>query len=189
MTETSEQDPILDYFLPTYDVRSAHSVEVHAKPLKTYRAARELDLSRSIPATVLFGLRGLPHLLTGKARLTRQMTLATLLELGFVILEEAPPRALVLGAVGKFWRPDSEMRRIKAEDFVGFDEPGFAKATMSFTVEERANGSLLRTETRVLCTDDSACRSFSLYWRLVGPFSGYIRRVLLQQIKRGAEGS
>jgi hypothetical protein len=45
------------------------------------------------------------------------------------------------------------------------------------------------TETRVLCTDDEARRRFSLYWRLVGPFSALIRRVLLRRIKREAERS
>ena len=189
MTEALPRAPLPDRYLPAYDVGSAHSIEVDADPVQTYRAARELDLGSSLPVTVLFALRGLPHLLTGKARPSRRITLDTMFELGFVLLEEEPPQALVLGAVGKFWRPDSELLRIAAEDFRGFDEPGYAKATMSFTTEERDNGSVLATETRVMCTDDSARRSFSLYWRLVGPFSGYIRRILLQQIKRRAEQS
>ena len=187
MTEALLQVPLPDRYLPVYDVRSAHSIEVDADPARTYRAARELDLGSSLPVTVLFALRGLPHLLSGKARPSRHITLDTLFELGFVVLEEEPPQALVLGAVGRFWRPDSDLLRIAAGDFRGFDEPGYAKATVSFTTEERDNGCVLATETRVMCTDDSARRSFSLYWRAVGPFSGFIRRVLLQQIKAGAE--
>jgi hypothetical protein len=187
MTEAVERDSIVHRYLPDYDVRSAHSIEVDAGAGETYRAARELDLARSLPVTVLLTLRGLPHFLTGKARPTRRVTLDSLLELGFVILEEDPPHAVVLGAVGRFWRPDSELIRIDAADFAGFNQPGYAKAAMSLTVVERGDTSLLATETRVMSTDDAARRSFSLYWRLIGPFSGYIRNVLLQQIKRAAE--
>jgi hypothetical protein len=43
------------------------------------------------------------------------------------------------------------------------------------------------TETRVASTDDEARRKFGWYWRLIGPFSALIRRVMLGQIKREAE--
>jgi hypothetical protein len=56
-------------------------------------------------------------------------------------------------------------------------------------VTERAGGgSTVVTETRIVCTDDEARRKFGWYWRLVGPFSALIRRIVLGQIKRSAEG-
>jgi len=57
-------------------------------------------------------------------------------------------------------------------------------------VSERAGGrSTIVTETRIVCTDADARRKFRLYWRLVGPFSALIRRILLRSIKGDAEAS
>ncbi|MDQ3940684.1 MAG: hypothetical protein M3238_04950 [Actinomycetota bacterium] len=178
----------IDRYLAVYDIRSSHSIEVDAAATTTYQALRELDLARSVPVAALFALRGLPHLVTGKVRLSRSLTLETVLQAGFRILEERPPREFVMGAVGKFWRPDSGLVRIALEEFRSFDEPDYAKAALTFIVEEHGTGSLLSTETRVACTDASARRKFSLYWRLIGPFSGLIRRLMLEQVKRIAEG-
>ena len=177
-------------YLPIYDVRSAHEIEVDAPAAVAYQAARDLDIGRSVPVMMLVAIRALPHIVTGKARPSRSITLATLLELGFVMLEENAPKEIVMGAVGKFWRPDSGIIRIAPHDFRSFDEPGFAKGIMSFTVEERdTQTSLLATETRVACTDPSARRKFWLYWRAIGPFSGLIRRLMLSEVKRTAEGA
>jgi hypothetical protein len=177
----------IDRYLDVYDVRSAHAIEVDAAPVVTYGAMLDMDLGRSVPIAALFAVRGLPHLITGKARPTRSITLDTFLQAGFTILEERAPEELVMGAVGKFWRPDSGLIRIDADELRDFDEPGYAKAALTFTVDEHGNGSRLATETRVVCTDASARRRFSLYWRLIGPFSGLIRRLMLDEVKRRAE--
>jgi hypothetical protein len=180
-------DRAIDRHLEVYDIRSSHAIEVDASATVTYRAVRDLDLGRSVPMTALFALRGLPHLLTGKARPSRSITLETFLQAGFTILEERPPRELVMGVVGRFWRPDSGLVRIAPEEFRRFDEPGYAKVALTFIVAEHGRGSLLATETRVACTDASALRKFSLYWRVIGPFSGLIRRLMLKEVKRSAE--
>jgi len=177
----------IDSYLPTYDARSAHQIQIDAPAAVTYQALRGLEIGRSIPISVLFAIRALPRLMTGKARPSRSITLQTLLEAGFTILEERPPREFVMGAVGRFWRPDSGLVSVAPEEFRDFDEPGYAKGALTFIVEERGSGSLLATETRVACTDASALRKFSLYWRVIGPFSGLIRRLMLEEVKRSAE--
>ena len=189
LTARMNSQRAIDRHLGTYDVRSAHDIEVDASPTVTYRAMRNVDLGRSAPIVALFALRGLPHLVTGKARPTRLLTLDTFVEAGFTILEEEAPKELVMGAVGKFWRPDSGFVRVGPEEFRSFDEPGYAKAALAFTVEEQEGSALLATETRVVCTDAAALRRFSLYWRAIGPFSGLIRRLMLDQVKRAAERS
>ena len=194
MAKTAHHDDespgALDRYLPAYDFRSAHEIPVHAPASVTYQVAQDLDMGRSVPVTVLFAIRALPHLLTGKARPNRAITMETLLDAGFVILEENAPRELVFGAVGRFWRLDSGMIRIAPDEFRGFEDPGFAKGILAFTVEERGRTrSLLATETRVACTDPIARRRFSLYWRAIGPWSGMIRRLMLREMKRTAEGS
>ena len=178
---------VIDRYLEVYALRTSHSIEVAAGASETYEACRKLDLSRSMPVAALFAIRGLPHFLTGKARPTRSLTLETILQAGFTIFEEHPPRELVMGTVGKFWRPDSGLVRLGPEEFLRFDEPGYAKAVLSFVVDELGSGSLIATETRVACTDATALRKFSLYWRVIGPFSGFIRRVMLEEVKRTAE--
>ena len=177
----------IDRHLPAYDVRSSHAIEVDAAPAVAYRAMREMDLGSSPIVAALLAVRTISHVLTGKTRPTRSVTLDSTLEAGFAILEEQAPHRIVVGAVGKFWRPDSGFVQVTAEGFAAFDEPGYAKAVMSFSVEEHDSGSLLATETRVVCTDASARRKFSLYWRAIGPFSGLIRQIMLKEIKRTAE--
>ena len=184
-----ETDNALDGHLAAYDVRTAHRIEIDAPVSVTYSALRALDMGRSVPVMVLFTARTIPHMLTGKTRPSRSVTLETVLGAGFTTLEESPPKKLVIGAVGRFWRPDSGLIRVAPDEFRSWHEPGFAKAVMSFSVQEHGGGSLLLTETRVACTDDSARRKFSLYWRVIGPFSGLIRRLMLAEVKRAAEAA
>jgi hypothetical protein len=44
----------------------------------------------------------------------------------------------------------------------------------------------LVTETRVGCTDAGSRRRFRLYWLLVRPFSGVIRKAMLGAVAREA---
>ena len=179
---------MIERYSSTFDVRSRHEIEIAAPADVTYRSTRALDVGRSLPVTALFAIRAIPHLVMGKARPTRLITLQTLLDAGFVILEENEPKEFVMGAVGRFWRPDGGMVRVAPEEFRSFATPGFAKGVLAFAVEDLGDRrSLLATETRVACTDASARRKFLLYWRVIGPFSGLIRRLMLDQVKRRAE--
>jgi hypothetical protein len=179
---------IIDRFLPTYDVIEHHETTVNAPVETTYRAVKELDLARSPVVLALLAVRGLPTLFTGAAKPARRIGLEEIVRTGFVVLAEEQGRELVLGVVGKFWRLTSGIHGIEPDEFSGFDAPGFAKAAWNFVVSERSSSrSTVVTETRVLCTDDDARRRFTLYWRLVGPFSALVRRVLLRGIKRDAE--
>jgi hypothetical protein len=179
---------LIDRFLPKYDEIEHHEATFDAPPDRTYRAVKELDLARSPVVLALLLVRGIPTLFTGAVKPKRRLGLEEILDAGFVVLGEEPGRELVLGIVGKFWRLTSGVHRIEADEFTGFDAPGFAKAVWNFLVSERAGGgSTVVTETRVVCTDAESRRKFARYWRLVGPFSALVRRVLLRGIKRDAE--
>jgi hypothetical protein len=176
--------------LPRYDAVERHEIRVDAPPDVAYAAVRGLDLARSPVIAALLAVRGVPHLLSGRAHLSRRIGIDAVLDTGFVLLAEEPPRVLVLGIVGRFWRLTSGIHRITSDEFAGFDEPGFAKGVWSFTVDDDGHdGSVVRTETRVACTDAVARRRFLRYWRVVGPFSGLIRVLLLRSIKRAAEST
>jgi hypothetical protein len=179
---------LIDRFLPDYDVVEHHEMPVDAPVWRTYRAVKDLDLARSPIVLALLALRGIPHLFTGAVKPSRRLGLDEIVRSGFVVLGEEPGREIVLGVVGRFWRPTSAIHRIEPGEFAGFDAPGFAKAAWNFLVTDRAaSGATVMTETRIACTDTEARRRFTRYWRLVGPFSALIRRALLRSIKRDAE--
>ena len=179
----------IDEFLPEFDVVERHWTLVDASPEVAYVAARNLDLSRSLITRALFGVRSLPRLVMGKGRPPPTVDLEAFQRYGFVILSEEPPAELVLGVVGRFWTPTGSIEPITPDAFVGFDRPGFAKGAMTLSVQPASGSSVVATETRVLCLDDASRRSFRRYWRAIGPFSAYLRRIMLTEVKRSAEGA
>ena len=52
---------------------------------------------------------------------------------------------------------------------------------------ESPESTLLSTETRIKCFGQAALWKFRIYWSLVGPFSGLMRKAILKQIKTEAE--
>ena len=108
---------------------------------------------------------------------------------GFTRLDEDPGRELVFGIAGRFWRPDGDLRRIAdRQAFLDFAEDGCLKAAWNLRVGATDGGSCdLSTETRIRYFGSAARRKFRLYWTLVGPFSGVIRRALLRGVKARAE--
>jgi hypothetical protein len=102
----SETAMLIAQYMPTYDVRDYHEAQVMAPADTAYAVLRALDLQRSWTVQALFALRSLP------SRLLRLPSppppsgtfLAQALAIGWVILEEAPGRELVAGAVTQPWR-------------------------------------------------------------------------------------
>jgi len=113
---------------------------------------------RDVPVIrLLFGVRRIPYL--------RDMTVREFFSTGsFRILGEDPPREIV------FAIEHAEMR-----------------AAGNFRVMATPSGSVLSTETWVQTSSSQADRAFRLYWAIIAPFSGLIRRVLLDAAKRRAE--
>jgi hypothetical protein len=72
------------------------------------------------------------------------------------------------------------------EDFLSFNEPGYAKAAISFLVRPERGGSRFITETRAAGTSPEATRALLRYWRAIRPGSGAIRRSWLAAIRRRA---
>ena len=183
----------LDSFLKDYHFREVHAVTVLASPDRVFGALKALT-SRDLPLLgVLFTLRALPAIVTGKPGASSrgsQPLLDQFLSHGFTLLLEEPNRGLVLGTVGQFWKPKGRPLPLDSpEQFLTFDLPDHAKAVMDFTVVDApsGNGVFLCTETRVLIPDAAARRRFAAYWLLVRPWSGLIRRMCLRAIKRRAE--
>ena len=168
----------LEDFLPRFDAVERHEISVRSVPARVWSAVRELDMAESGIVRALYRLRGLPP---------SAMRLEGLERLGFLRLSERPESELVYGLAGKFWTPTGHLQHLDLEDFRGFSQPGFAKAVWGFRLDDDAIGVRVSTETRVLCLDAGSCVRFKLYWLLVRPFSGWIRREALRLIKRRAE--
>jgi hypothetical protein len=181
---------LIDRFMPTFDVSEHHERRVDGASATVFDVARHIDLSRSPLTTVLLAIRRIPQFLTRTAFPVQQFDLDSMVDYGFVVLAEEPGEEIVLGAIGTFWKPTGGMRPTVADEFIDFAEPGFAKATMNLRVQPfGAASSLVITETRVLCTDASSRRKFKTYWRLIGPFSAFIRTQMLSLIEKEVSAS
>jgi hypothetical protein len=180
---------LLDDWMPRWDVADRHELTVAAPSDRTYRAVRSVDFAASRVSRLLFAIRNLPAIRRGR-RVPSSVTLDRVVEAGFVLLAEQPGQEIVLGVAGRFWALSGARIRIDRDEFASHAAPGTAKAAMSFRVDALgADRSRVVTETRVLCADAAARRSFRRYWRVIWPGSAIIRRVALAQIKREAEAS
>lgn len=182
------RDPLLDRFMPIYEIREVHETKVAAPAETTYAVAGELDLQRSSIVRVIFAGR---ELLMGADRSKREHPrgfLSEVLALGWRVLVDDPGRELVIGAVTQPWKADVVFRGLPPEEFADFDEPGYAKIVWTLAVEARGpKSAVFRTETRVVTTDPESRSRFRRYWSVVSPGILLIRREALKLVRREAE--
>jgi hypothetical protein len=188
VSRAGPRDPLLDRFMPTYEIREVHETKVRAPAEVTYAVARELDLQRSGIVKAIFAGR---ELLMGPERSKRDRPpgfLAEVLALGWRVLADEPGCELVIGAVTQPWKADVVFRGLPPEEFADFNEPGYAKIVWNLAVEARdPESSVFRTETRVVTTDSESRSRFRRYWSVVSPGILLIRRETLKLVRREAE--
>lgn len=182
--------------MPRYEFHEVHSVVIRSEPAAIFAAIKSVTPAEMLLVSALFVLRALPSRLLGRGpgiTPTRgRPLLEQALQVGFIMLAEAPGREIVLGTVGAFWslRGGPSVRLASAREFLDFTAPGHAKAAMNFSVEPVDSiRTRLRTETRILPTDPTARRQFARYWRVVHAGSALIRRLWLGAIRRRAESA
>lgn len=167
-------DRTLDRVLPVYDVVERHATRISASPDAALAAARAVTPREAPLLRWLFRLRGLP---VADAPLW-----GTMQRLGFGVVGLGDGAAEALVAVGRPWTIGGGLQRVGAP--ADFAEPGYAVMAIAFSARDGA----LFTETRVRLTDASARRRFRVYWKVVRPFSGLVRRSWLAAARRRAEG-
>ena len=186
----TDRDPLLDRFLPGWDVRERHHIGVKASPEATYAAARGLDLDRSWLAHAIFRSREWLFRQRRGPRAYGPLVEQTL-ALGWGVLADEPGRQLVMGAVTEPWRGDVRFRALPPGDFASFSEPGHAKIVWTLRVDPGPPGgstsSVFRTETRVQTTDPVSRARFRRYWAALSPGILLIRREALRLVKADAE--
>lgn len=163
----------LDEVLPQWHFRERHAIPLVAPPEPALAAVLAVTPADSPLIRLLFGLRGLPAE-------RHDSIFDQLLRMDFRVVAEEPAREIVAVGIGQPWRLGGET--VDARDFVRFDEPGYAKMALAFS----SDGASLATETRVLLTDEASRRRFRLYWLVVRPWSGAIRRSWLRAARRRA---
>ena len=181
---------VIDEFMPKFDVSKRYSMMIAASVDSVYSALKNANINDSPLIRILFFLRGLPVIYRSKKNVLKgnKLTVSDISSSGFILLFEKHGDELVIGVAGKFWKLSGDIVRMSPEQFRSFNKTGFAKAVWNFSLRPMGHISTeLSTETRILCTDESGRKKFALYWKLIGPFSGIIRREILKIIKRNSE--
>jgi hypothetical protein len=176
----------IDDFLPVYDFSADYDIRIDAAASVVYECLLRADFHELWVVRLLMSLR------TGR-RIPRNQNSGgirrCLQGTGFVLLADVPEKEIVLGVAGKFWRVDGgRCLDLAADGFTEFSPHGYAKAAGDFRLNpESSRSTVLSTETRIQCFGAEALWKFHAYWSFVGPFSGLIRKAILQQVKGKAE--
>ena len=185
---------LLDHFMPVYHFNEVHAITVRAAASRVFNAIEDATPAEAPLFRLLLGARSLPRIVAGRKSIrfrNSEPILGWATKVGFVLLAEQADRELVLGWVGQFWKlvGGSSPRITNPQEFLGFDRPDFAKATLNFGLAELPHriGVRLTTETRVYATDSVARKKFAVYWRLIRGGSGLVRREWLRAIRKRAE--
>ena len=183
-----EADPLVDRFMPVYEVRGRHHIRIAAPPATTLAAARDMDLLQSPVVRAILRARELVLRATPDTRPRPHGLLAEVQALGWGVLADIPDRELVVGAVTQPWKANVVFRALPPDEFAAFDEPGFVKIVWTLRADPiGADQSLFSTETRVVSTDASARARFRWYWSVFSPGMILIRRLSLGPVKAEAE--
>jgi hypothetical protein len=181
------RDPLLDRFIPAYEIGERHEIRVAAPADVAYASACAFDLQQSPVIRAIFRGRelilGAPHDDALPAGLLVQMR-----GLGWGVLADEPGHEIVMGAVTQPWQRRVKFRALPPDAFAGFDSPGYVKIVWTIEAEPLGSStSLLRTMTRVQATDADSRRKLRRYWSVFSPGILLIRRESLRIIRDDAE--
>jgi hypothetical protein len=179
----------LDRLIPQPALREIDRAELAVAAERAWAAVRNLDLAQSTLVRTLFGIRTIPDRLKANnppLRMRLDNLISTPSRPGFQILAEDPPNEVAVGAIGKVWRPVIPFVHVAdAAAFAAYAKPDYIKVAWALrVVADGAAASSVEFELRVAATDEAAWKKFTRYFRLIGPGSHLIRRVLLAQLER-----
>ncbi|MGE0444024.1 MAG: hypothetical protein AB7P99_02250 [Vicinamibacterales bacterium] len=183
-----ESDPLLDRFIPRYEIREHHHIRVKAPAAVTLEAASQGEMFDTPLIRAIFKAR---ELLLGTEPDTRERPkglVAAMRSIGWGLLAEVAGREIVMGAVTKPWEANVVFRPIPPDRFAAFAEPGYVKIAWTLRADPVDDThSVFRTETRASSTDPASRERFRRYWALVSPGIVAIRWLGLQPTRRAAE--
>jgi hypothetical protein len=182
----------IDEYAPVFQFSEFHSIPVHASADRVYDAlmgvsADEIPFYKELAWFRRGGITGPENILNPPDGVPL-LTVAT--RTSFVTLANHRGREFVMGTV--VLAPAGVRLAVAATpaSFKALTVPGFAKATMSFTIEPLRDGwQRLNTETRVFATDTESREVFGRYWRVITPGSAFVRKMWLRAVKVRAESA
>ncbi len=187
-SDPDEDDPLLDRFMPRYEIVERHHIAVAAPAGVVLGAAREADMQGAWIARVIFRAREILLGTSPDGRDRPTELLAEVQALGWRVLAETPGRELVVGAVTKPWEANVTFEGLDPEAFAAFDAPGYVKIAWTLRADRVDDAhAIFRTETRALATDAAARARFRRYWACLSPGIILIRMMLLGPVKADAE--
>ena len=185
---SGDDEPLLDEFIPEFEVVERHGIRVAAPVGIAFKAAREMNIQRSAIVRAIFKTRAL---LLGSEpdRDARPLGLAEQARAwGWGVLAENSGREIVFGGVTQPWLANPTFRALPPDEFRGFHEPGYVKIAWTLRADPiDATKSIVCTETRAATTDPSSRAKFRSYWSFVMPGVVLIRRMGLRLVKMEAE--
>lgn len=169
---------LLDKYLPKYTYKEYHEIQISCSKEQAYTAARNLDFSKSKTIKFLLTIRGLP---------TNDMTLEGFSnQVKFTFLEEIQNEEFIIG----FWAKVLVEKILDRDQFAIDNKSRRLKVVWNFKIDPVKDGLVVvSTETRVYCIAMISKIFFSIYWAIIRPFSGLIRKKMLSIIKENAEHS
>jgi len=173
-----KKSTLIDKYLPKYTFNEFHEIVVNSPIENVYDVTKDFDLSKSQIITFLFRIRGLP---------TKRLNLQNFIDdIGFTNLEENYPYESLVG----FWARVKIAPIPSYEDFIKNSISPWIKVVWNFQFEKLVKDETkVSTETRVLCVAPITKFTFGLYWFIIKPFSGLIRKKMLKIIKDDSEAT
>lgn len=172
--------PLIDMAMPRWRWREFHQRMVHAPLTVTWDAALSARMGELVLTRPMMVVRGIGQNLGPDRPIFQAMPPQQ--------IAARPPQELLLGLLfptaGKLRdtaQPDSITALNDAR------APGLIRQVVNLRLHEVPGGTLLTTETRAIANDRAAERRFAIYWVLIRPGSGLIRRDVLRAIARRAE--
>jgi len=181
-------DPLLDRFIPAYEIAERHHITVAAPAEITFAAAQEMDLNRSLIVRAIFRARAVVLGADPDVAARPRGVVALTRSIGWGVLAEVPGRELVVGAVTQPWKANVVFRALPPDEFAAFNDPGHVKIVWTLRADPvDSNRSIFRTETRAVATDADARGHFRRYWSFLSPGIIAIRWMSLGPLKADAE--
>lgn len=175
----------LDRFLPSPRLSELDAIDVGVPVERAFATLEDLDLGSLPIAQALFAARAIPDRIAGRAPEPWDLRLKTLRasQHGFRMLHLEPGRGFVIGAIGKVWEPVIPFVDVEADAYAAYAAPGEAKVAWELRADPLTTStSRISIEVRVTTTDDASWRRFQRYFALIGPFSRWIRKLMLRHV-------
>jgi hypothetical protein len=187
---------VLDQFIPHADTVMRGRVVLAVSPAVAWAWLRRFDFARLGAAVgrAIEDMRAVPPLVARVAHRaaalpsTARLMLADAPSSGLIRLAEKPGRHVVVGAVGKLWKPRVQLVRLDPDEFVAFHDAKYVKVITGFLVlPYGSDRTLLKHETRFLATDDTARTHFRRWWRVVQPYVEFFFRRVMKAFRGAAQ--